>query len=819
MPILEVHKFGGSSVATPESILKIRRILVERYRRFPSPDGCPMAVVVSAMGKTTDGLINLIELARSKQDYSAAFDKLCRVQMVVVEELVPQENRDKVRQVVNGFFTELRTLLQGISTIEEASDRTRARIMSFGERMSAYIISEVMKVEIPGADFLDARPLVRTEGSYLSGIVDFNETDRNIQNHFASNPNKFYIVTGFISTLLGSSGVSETTLLGRGGSDYSASIFGAALRAKLIVIWTDVDGVMTADPRMLGDKVVRVPNLSFEEAMELSFFGAKVIYAPTMGPAIKYQIPLHIKSTFLPEGSGTIVGKGPFKDGNVIRGITSISNISLLLLEGSGMVGATGIAARLFGALTRHKINVILITQASSEHSICVAVEAGPAVTAQKAVQEEFENDIRRGLIDGVTLTTGCAIIAIVGDGMVETPGVMGRVTSALGKQMVNIMCVAQGSSERNISIVVRSEDEKRTLNVIHDVFFGPKGRTLHIFLMGLGHVGCSLLRRLADTAARLQKQLGLVVELNGLADHRKMLFDLKRGIAFDAAAARLESEGETAEPLQFSQKLAATDFGHSVLVDCTAMEDAAQAYKAALSHNITVLTCNPRSAECSFAAHQELVQLSASVAAPSYHCRFLVSPVLPVIQTIKDVLNSGNKVLRITAVFTDPVCNVFRRVSAAKPLSSAAAEVASSLPKTVAGAVFDTRETACRMLVLARVCGKQCEPSSVTAETFDVQLGSPKLDQAVEQRRKGAEQKGKVLRLVGQYDAVSERLTVGLQELEPSHPCASSLECTAVVILTDRSELPIVMQAPGEGPEDVAAALLADLCGIAGAV
>ncbi len=452
-------KFGGTSVGTPENIKKVIAIVSKTKQ--------PVLVVVSAYTKVTDQLIEMANCAVSGKEYISLFEKVSIRHVEAIKELIADSSRlQKTEKAVQKTLQELKKILTGVELIKELSPKTLDLIMSFGERLSAYTISQAFIDFGVDAEYVDTRTLIRTDNSFGRAKVDVVQTEKNLRACMKKYPKKLKILTGFIAATKN----KETTTLGRGGSDYTASVVGAALAAKAIEIWTDVDGVLTADPRRVKS-AFSIPSMNYKEAMEMSHFGAKVIYSPTMIPAFKKHIPLVIKNTFNPDFPGTIISNTT-SNGYSIKGISSISDISLILVQGAGMVGVPGVAARLFGALAHAAVSVILITQASSEHTICIAVDASSAPRAEEALTEEFKSEVRDHTIDEIFVEKNLSIIAVVGEQMKKKSGVAGSVFGALGKSGVSVIAIAQGSSERNISLVVAKKDEEIALQTIHQAFF-----------------------------------------------------------------------------------------------------------------------------------------------------------------------------------------------------------------------------------------------------------------------------------------------------------------------------------------------------------
>ncbi|MFN7603313.1 MAG: aspartate kinase, partial [Bacteroidota bacterium] len=529
---MKVLKFGGSSVANPERIKAIVQIVKPRLAQEK------IAIVFSAFGGVTDTLIQMSEHALASNDqYKEQLAQLEKRHLDAVRALVSMQKQSAVLAQVKFTINELEDILHGIFLVKERTPRSLDYIMSFGERLSAFVIAEALKDEGIDAEFLDARRVVRTDHQFGYARVNFVATNRMINDHF-SNTQKLQVITGFI----GSSENGETTTLGRSGSDYTAAIFAGALKSESVEIWTDVDGMMTADPRKVK-KAFSVKEMTYEEAMELSHFGAKVIFPATMQPAMANQIPIWIKNTFNPQHPGTCISNNANGKALIIKGISSMSNISLLNVQGSGLMGVVGVSMRLFATLAREKINVILISQASSEHSICFAIESGLAMQAKQAIEKEFQYEILNREMNAVTIEDSCAIVAIVGENMKHNPGTSGRMFGALGKNGVNVRAIAQGSSELNISAVIHQSDVGKALNALHEAFFLSDRKVLNVFLVGTGLIGKELLHMMHEQFDQLANQHRLEVNVIAIANSKKMLF-AEEGLRGKMAVDRMTQEG-----------------------------------------------------------------------------------------------------------------------------------------------------------------------------------------------------------------------------------------------------------------------------------
>ncbi len=803
-------KFGGSSVSTPERIKNVVSITEKALFRKP-------VVVCSAFGGVTNQLIELTRLAvNGHTQWEQDFQKLASRHLDAVRALVPPQRQSIVSAQIKIQLNELEDVLHGIFLVKEYTPRSLDYIMSFGERLSACIISEAFTAMGIPAHFADARRFICTNNRFGAAQVDFPATKRLISEYF-KNVNSLPVVTGFIA----STPDGQTTTLGRSGSDYTAAILAAALDAHELEIWTDVDGMMTADPKLVK-KAFTIPEMSYEEAMELSHFGAKVIFPATMRPVMQKGIPIHIKNSFNPEGPGTVIRSGPV-NGKLVKGISSIAGISLLNIQGSGMVGVVGVSRRLFEALATQGVNVILISQASSEHSICIAVEASQGKMAKEAIENEFRYELRDRLIDGVHLSEDHNIIALVGDGMRHHPGISGRMFSALGKNGINVTAIAQGSSERNISAVIADADCKKALTALHDTFFLSKIRTLNLFVAGTGLIGSTLFRQIAGQQQKLAAGNHLELRLAGVANSRFMLFDAD-GIDFNTALTRLNKAGEPMSLEAFRQCVTDFNLPNSVFVDCTASEEVAALYHHFLSASVAVVTPNKKANSGAFTIYRALKQISTETGAP-YLYETNVSAGLPVISTLNDLLSSGDRIQRIEAVLSGTLNYIFSSFTKGKNFSEVVAEAREKgFTEPDPRDDLSGMDVARKMLILARETGLEIEPWQVEAENLvppDCRKEMPvelfmqelkKHNPTFEALRKKAEEDHARLRYVAVLD--NEKISIGLKAVPPEHPFYSLMGSDNMLIFTTRryNERPMIIRGPGAGAEVTAAGVFADI-------
>ena len=812
---MKILKFGGTSVASAERIANVSKIV-----KSLSEKGETLSVIVSAMGGVTDMLVEMSKIAAAGSDaYQEKLEEFSEKHRVVVNELITDKtNHPAILEEIIEGQRELGNLLKGLYLTRDLTPRTMDYILSFGERSNAFILSEVLKNDGIDSIFVNARELIKTDDSYGAAKVKKELTYANISNHQEANKKVISVVTGFISST--EDGI--TTTLGRGGSDYTAAIFAAALDASEIQIWTDVSGVLTADPRKVK-QAFPIKQMTYEEAMEMSHFGAKVIYPPTIIPALEKKIPIRIKNTFDPEAEGTLISEHAEKDQYAIKGITSISDVALLTLEGSALFGRSSDVARLFNVLANRNINAILITQGSSEHSISFAVNPQEANIAENAIEEEFSLEIQAKLIHPVKVETGLSVIAAIGDNMRFQPGISGKVFTALGKNGVNIIATAQGSSERNISVVIRKEDEAKALISVHDVFFLSDYYVLNLYMVGVGLIGGTLLEQIQKQASFLIKNQYVELRVVALANSKTMLFD-EEGINLGNWEKSLEESSEKSDLQGFVNKMKTLNLPNSVFIDNTANKEIVQFYPEILSSSISISTPNKVAVSGTYEEYTNLKNLADRNSVKFFY-ETNVGAGLPVLTTLKDLVYSGDRIRKIEGVLSGSLSFIFNSYVEGKKFSdivTVAKEKGFTEPDPRED--LSGKDVARKLIILARESGlhmqseeieienilpESCLQASTVEEFMDELV---KNDSFFEAKRKVAAEKGKVLRFIATLEGT--KAFISLQELDETSPFFNlSGSDNMIVFTSDRyNERPLVIKGPGAGAEVTAAGVFAEI-------
>ena len=643
---MKVLKFGGTSVGSSKNINSVINIL-ESYGETDA-----IVCVVSAVGGITDKLLLAGKQAQSKdRAFVDTFSGIKERHYTIIKELNPTNNKG-ILNYIDDRLSALYSLLEGIYLINELSPKTSDKLVSYGELLSSYIIAETMKNRGLSAERKNSHELIITNSNFTKAEVDYKITDKNIQDYFKSASQQITILPGFISK----SKTGEQTTLGRGGSDFTAAIIAAALHVEQLEIWTDVSGMFTTNPKLVK-QAYPIDKISYQEAMELSHFGAKVLYPPTVQPVLSLDIPIHIKNTLDPDAVGTIISNEDTKSLSPVKGISNISNIALLTLEGTGMVGIPGFSKRLFETLSQEKINVIMITQASSEHSICLGIDEKDAQAAKAAIDVVFENEIALGKIEPIIIENGLSIIALVGDNMKNHQGISGKMFSTLGRNNINIRAIAQGASEKNITAVIDEKDVKKALNTLHEQFFESKTKQLNVFITGVGNVGERLVEQIKQQNKYLKDHLKINIRVAGLSNSRTMIFD-ETGLNLKDWKTQL-AKGEKASLQGFFENTKALNLRNSIFVDVTANKDIADLYAQYLRQSIAIVACNKIACSSDYNNYKELKRLSLKYNAP-FLFETNVGAGLPVIDTLNNLIASGDKVNSIQAVLSGSLNFVF---------------------------------------------------------------------------------------------------------------------------------------------------------------
>lgn len=807
-----ILKFGGSSVSTAKRVKAVADIVASVYKKEKK-----CAVVFSAFGGVTDDLINMSKLAAARdEEYLEKFHKIRERHVQAIQELGLKKDKP-LHDFIEEVFAELHDILHGVFLVRELSARTLDFISGHGEVLSAKIISHYFNsVKIKSA-FLDARKVIETDSTFGSARVNFPATNKAIREYFKKS-SSVEVITGFIA----STSKKDMITLGRGGSDYTAAIFGAALEAKEIQIWTDVDGVMTADPRKVK-KAFSVPTMTYEEAMEMSHFGAKVIHPPTIQPALDKGIPLRIKNTFHPESQGTLISTHSDGSDFLIKGISSIDEISLLTLQGTGMVGVAGISARLFSALAQSKVNVILITQGSSEHTISFAVKPSDAIIAKTAIEEVFALEIRAKQIEKVRVEEKLSIIAVIGENMRNTPGVSGRLFQSFGKNGISAVATAQGSSELNISVVIHRADLNKALNSLHQAFFLSDVKTLSLFLVGTGLIGKTLLKQIESHRTYLRSSRSLEILVVGMANSKKMIFN-GDGLSLSGVVEQLNKSQDKMDMHKYMEMMDAMNLPQSVFVDCTSNEEIVKHYATILDHSISIVTPNKIANSGKMSSYRNLRDI-----AKRRNVRLLyetnVGAGLPVINTLTDLLTSGDRIIRIEAVLSGTLSFIFNNYKKGLKFNEIVLE-AQKRGYTEPDPRIDLSgmDVARKLLILARETGLEMElkdvnvqqilpPSCIKAKTVDqffVEL--EKNNHVFEALRTEAEKQNKVLRFIASLE--KGKASVKLLQVDSKHPFYNLDGSDNIVSFTTERYIdrPLVVKGPGAGAEVTAAGVFAEI-------
>ena len=811
---MKVLKFGGTSVGSTDSIKLVGEILQQYHR-----SAVPVIVVVSAMKGVTNALLEIGDSAING-DIEQVNRSILDIQnrhFSVVKELLPVKAQSKILAHIKRLINELEEIIHGITLLKELSPRSKDLILSFGERLSAYVIYQYLLQLGISSQWVDSRDLIRTDDKFGAASVNFSTTNQKIVDFFTGFEG-IPVVTGFIAA----NDSGQTTTLGRGGSDYTAAILAGAVEADEIEIWTDVDGVMTADPNMVS-RAFSLQALSYVEAMELTHFGAKVIYPPTLQPAFAKNIPLRIRNTFNRDFEGTTISKRANTPEMPIKGISSIKEVALINVEGSGMVGVPGIASRLFGALGRSGVNIILITQASSEHSICFAINPEQSETAKQSLESEFNFELKAGLLNPIVIEDKYSIVAIIGENMRRTPGIADRLFGALGKNGINVVAIAQGSSELNVSVVIDQHNLPKALKVLHGAFFLSNRRLLNLFMVGTGLIGKTLLNQIRKQYEFFYQERLLDIRLIGAANTRKMFID-DDGISLDHWQDELNQKGEKTDLSRFVASMKALNLPNSVFVDNTAGAVVPAKYKEVLQSSISIVTPNKVANSQSIEQYQDLKKTAFNK-----QVKFLyetnVGAGLPVIKSLNQLVLSGDRINRIEGVLSGTISYIFNSFNGAKPFSEIVREAQEKgFTEPDPRDDLNGKDVARKILILAREVGLsleleevEIEPllapecfEAISVEAFFEILKEQ--DPVMESRIQEARDQGKVLRYIAKLQ--DGKASISLQPVGSDHLFyALSGSDNIIAYSSDRySEKPLLIRGPGAGAEVTAAGVFADL-------
>jgi aspartokinase/homoserine dehydrogenase 1 len=808
----KVLKFGGTSVANAENIKKVKDIVSKNTNQM-------QIVVVSALGGITDVLLQTANQAKNQEEsYKETFKIIENRHLTAVAELFPLEIQSGIISRVKQKLNQLETLLEGVFLLSEISPKTSDKIVSFGELLSSFIISEFFKSQGLDCEYKDSRELIKTDKNYTKAGVNYELTNQNCINYFNTNSSKIYLLPGFVS----STENGDTTTLGRGGSDFSAAIYAAAIDSSVLEIWTDVSGMFTSNPKIVSNAKV-IEEISYEEAMELSHFGAKVLYPPTVLPVLNKEIPLLIKNTFEPEANGTLIVKNPQQKTDVVKGISHIENIALLSLEGGGMIGISGIAKRVFEVLSREEINVILITQASSEHSICIGVQDNQAEKAKKTIDKKFEYEIIQKKLNPTKIEKELSVIALVGDNMKNHQGLSGKMFSTLGHNNVNIRAIAQGASEKNISAVINTFDVKKAITSLHERFFEGNSKQLNLFITGVGNVGQMFIEQIKQQQTFLKEKLKLNIRVTGISNSKKMIFD-EKGIDLESYKQLLENSSIPADYHQFFETTKTLNLRNSIFIDNTANNEISSTYASYLSNNIAVVTCNKIANASPYKNYAKLKDISQEYLVPFLY-ETNVGAGLPIIDTLKNLIASGDSIRKIQAVLSGSLNFVFNNFSNEttfyEVVNQAKIEGYTEPDPKIDLSGIDVMR---KILILARESGYQMELEQIENQSFlpiDC-LNTTSIEDFMNSLKtheihfqslyKNAKEQGSKLKYVASFE--DGKAKVGLQEIPSNHPFYN-LEGKDNIVLfyTDRYvDQPLIIKGAGAGAAVTASGIFADV-------
>lgn len=809
---MQVLKFGGSSVSSTQNIERVFNIVNRAITRDKT------ILVVSAIGGCTDTLIKTGYLAeKGDKGYEKLIDELEKRHIEIIESLIVKDFHNNIKAKTESLFNELRAICNGVFLIKEISRGTMDMIMSFGELLSSSIIYEKFLSAGLNCKWVDARELIITEFRNHQNMVLRDKTSANIRNMIEPNNCKLYMVPGFIS----SDNSGRTTTLGRGGSDYTASLIAAAIDARVLEIWTDVDGMMTADPRIVPDAIT-INHISYKEALELSHFGAKVIYPPTIQPVISRGISIQVKNTFNPDSPGTLIEKNPPEGSNKIKGISGSGRIAILSMEGSGMVGIPGYSSRLFDVLSKNDINIILITQASSVHTMLVAIDESDAAKAKSAVDELFAYEISLNRIEPLKIEMGFSIISLVGDDMKNQSGAGGRMFEAIGSKGINIRAIAQGSSEKNVSAVVRTEDFDEAVRAIHEQFFGDPKRVINLFIAGYGNVGKTLVKMILTQRGLISERSGIDLNIIGICNSKGMVFD-QAGLDIERIEASLPNNTQNGfSPSQFIENIARLSYKNSLFVDCTADMGVSMLYREILSEKIGIVTCNKIANSIDYKYYKDIHSTAGREGIP-FRYETNVGAALPIISTIKQIIASGDEISSVEATLSGSLNYLFNNYKAEQHFADIVRYEQSigytePDPRTDLMGVDVLRKA----LIIGREIGIEAEAGDVAVNSF---LPEACLKGDVDQFYRSLEEneeyfknlyisaKSKNEKLLYCTEIRDGKISIGLKSLGSTHPFYNLRDSdNAITIYTKFYPNGISISGAGAGASQTSSGLLNDI-------